>query len=75
MSKLAFVDPHGHFYDMRHPELFYAHWQPGVPHPILGWQIQKLAEDYIAETRTGYVINRKLFGHCNPPVTNGIPIP
>ena len=47
--------PHVHFYDMRHPELFYAHWQPGVPHPILGWQIQKLAEDYIAETRNANV--------------------
>ncbi len=57
MANLDFVDSHVHFYDMQHPELFYAHWQPGVPHPTLGWQIQKLAErnyvaeDYIAETR------------------------
>ena len=61
MAKLDFVDPHVHFYDMQHPELFYAHWQPGVPHPTLGWQIQKLAEqnylaeDYIAETRNANV--------------------
>ena len=39
----------------------YAHWQPGVPHPTLGDQIQKLAErnyiaeDYIAETRNANV--------------------
>ena len=62
MDKLEFVDPHVHFYDMRHPELVYSHWQPGVPHPSLGWQIQKLAErnyfaeDYIAETRNANVI-------------------
>ena len=61
MAKLDFVDAHVHFYDMQHPELFYAHWQPGVPHPTLGWQIQKLAErnylaeDYIAETRNANV--------------------
>ena len=61
MAKLEFVDTHVHFYDMRHPELFYGHWQPGVPHPFLGEQIQKLAErnyvaeDYIAETRNANV--------------------
>ena len=61
MKKLQFVDAHVHFYDMQHPELFYGHWQPGVPHPFLGWQIQKLAErsyfaeDYIAETRNANV--------------------
>ena len=61
MDKLEFVDPHVHFYDMQHPELVYEHWQPGVPHPSLGWQIQKLAErnyiaeDYIAETRNANV--------------------
>ena len=61
MPKLDFVDAHVHFYDMQHPELFYAHWQPGVPHPTLGWQMQKLAErnypaeDYIAETRDANV--------------------
>ena len=61
MAKLDFVDAHVHYYDMQHPELFYAHWQPGVPHPTLGWQIQKLAErnyvaeDYIAETRNANV--------------------
>ena len=46
---------------MQHPELMYGHWQPGVPHHTLGWQIQKLAErnyvaeDYIAETRNANV--------------------
>lgn len=61
MKRIDFVDSHVHFYDMQHPELFYAHWQPGVPHPTLGDQIQKLAvrnylaEDYIAETRSGNV--------------------
>ena len=61
MPKLPFVDTHVHFYDMQHPELFYGHWQPGVPHPVLGEQIQRLAErnylaeDYIAETRNANV--------------------
>ena len=61
MAKLDFVDTHIHFYDMQHPELFYGHWQLGVPHPSLGMQIQKLAErnyiaeDYIAETRNANV--------------------
>ena len=61
MDKLEFVDAHVHFYDMGHPELVYGHWQPGVPHPTLGEQIQRLAErnylaeDYIAETRNANV--------------------
>ena len=61
MTKFNFTDTHVHFYDMQHPELFYGHWQPGVPHPNLGDQIQKLAErnylaeDYIAETRNANV--------------------
>ena len=60
-DKLDFVDSHVHYYDMQHPELVYGHWQPGVPHHTLGWQIQKLAErnyiaeDYIAETRNSNV--------------------
>ena len=61
MAKPDLVDSHVHFYDMQHPELVYEHWQPGVPHPTLGWQIQKLAErsylaeDYIAESRNANV--------------------
>lgn len=61
MDKLPFVDAHVHFYDMQHPELIYGHWLPGVPHPTLGEQIQRLAErnylaeDYIAETRNANV--------------------
>ena len=62
MEKLDFVDAHVHFYDMGRPELHYGHWQPGVPHPFLGEQIQRLAErnylaeDYIAETRDANVV-------------------
>jgi len=61
MAIVDFVDTHVHYYDMQHPELHYAHWQPGVPHPSLGNQIQKLAErnyvaeDYIAEIRNANV--------------------
>ena len=44
MDKPEFVDAHVHFYDMGHPELFYAHWQPDVVHPVLGTQTRKLAE-------------------------------
>ena len=61
MTKVDFVDTHIHLYDMQHPELYYGHWQPGVPHPTLGDQIQRLAErnyvaeDYIAETRNANV--------------------
>jgi predicted TIM-barrel fold metal-dependent hydrolase len=61
MRRVDFVDTHIHLYDMKHPELFYGHWQPGVPHPSLGDQIQKLAErsyfaeDYISETRNANV--------------------
>ena len=62
MPKLEFVDAHVHFYDMQHPELVYSHWQPDVPHPTLGWQMQRLAErnylaeDYIDETRNANVV-------------------
>ncbi len=61
MSKLEFVDAHVHFYDMQHPELIYAHWQPDVVHPTLGTQTRKLgernflAEDFIALTRNANV--------------------
>jgi predicted TIM-barrel fold metal-dependent hydrolase len=56
-----FVDAHVHFYDMQHPDLIYGDWQLGVPHPMLGMKLQKLAErnylaeDYIAETRAAHV--------------------
>ena len=61
MPKLDFVDTHVHYYDMQHPELFYAHWQPDVVHPFLGTQMRKLAEsnfvaeDYVALTRDASV--------------------
>lgn len=61
MDKPEFVDAHVHFYDMGHPELFYAHWQPDVVHPSLGTQPRKLAErnwlaeDFIALTRDSNV--------------------
>ena len=50
MNKPEFVDAHVHFYDMNHPDLHYAHWQPDVVHPTLGTQTRKLAErDWLAE--------------------------
>lgn len=50
MSSPDFVDAHVHFYDMNHPDLHYAHWQPDVVHPTLGTQTRKLAErDWLAE--------------------------
>ena len=61
MEKLDFVDAHVHFYDMGHPELFYAHWQPDVVHRTLGTLIRKLgernwlAEDFIEVTRNANV--------------------
>ncbi len=61
MEKPEFVDAHVHFYDMGHPELFYAHWQPDVDHPVLGAQTRKLAErnwlaeDFIAVSRDSNV--------------------
>ena len=50
MDNPDFVDAHVHFYDMNHPDLHYAHWQPDVVHPTLGTQPRKLAErDWFAE--------------------------
>lgn len=54
---MDFVDAHVHFYDMSHPDLFYAHWQPDVDPPMIGKQMRKLgernflADDFIALTR------------------------
>ncbi len=61
MEKLEFVDAHVHFYDMEHPDLFYAHWQPDVDPPLIGKQMRKLgehnflAEDFIDATRSSNV--------------------
>ena len=76
MDKLEFVDTHVHLYDMQHPELVYGHWQPSEPHPVIGWQIRKLAEknyvaeDYIAETRNANVTKavhvQAAFGNPDP---------
>ena len=61
MGKPEFVDAHVHFYDMQHPELYYAHWQPDVVHPSLGTLPRKLsernwlAEDFIELTRDSNV--------------------
>lgn len=50
MSKLEFVDAHVHFYDMRHPDLFYGHWQPDVDPQPIGRRMRKLGErDFFAE--------------------------
>ena len=62
MAKPEFVDAHVHFYDMDHPDLFYAHWQPDVVHPFLGTKTRRLAEqnfiaeDFIALTRPSNVV-------------------
>ena len=62
MKQQPFVDAHVHFYDMEHPELIYGDWQLGVPHPMLGMKLQRLAErnylaeNYIAETRASNVV-------------------
>ena len=61
VDKPEFVDAHVHFYDMQHPELIYAHWQPDVVHPSLGTLPRKLsernwlAEDFIELTRDANV--------------------
>ncbi len=61
MAAPEFIDAHVHFYDMAHPDLFYAHWQPDVVHPTLGTQPRKLAErnwlaeDFIELTRAANV--------------------
>lgn len=55
-SEFRFVDAHVHFYDMGHPTLHYAHWQPDEDHPVLGPQTRQLgqrnylAEDFLAES-------------------------
>ncbi len=55
-NDFRFCDAHVHFYDMGHPTLHYAHWQPDEDHPVLGPQTRKLgqrnylAEDYLAES-------------------------
>ena len=49
-NQFKFVDAHVHFYDMNHPTLYYAHWQPDQDHPILGSQVKKLADrNYLAD--------------------------
>ena len=49
-EEFCFVDAHVHFYDMGHPELFYADWQPDTDDPVLGTQVRKLGErNYLAE--------------------------
>ncbi len=49
-EEFCFVDAHVHFYDMGHPELFYADWQPDTDDPVLGTQLRKLGErNYLAE--------------------------
>lgn len=61
MVRPEFVDAHVHFYDMQHPELHYAHWQPDVIHPSLGTLPRKLAarnwlaEDFIELARESNV--------------------
>ena len=50
MEEFRFADAHVHFYDMKHPKLYYGHWQPDRDHPVLGSQTRKLADhNYLAE--------------------------
>ncbi len=45
MKNYSVVDAHMHLYDLNHPELFYEHLQdPEFVHPIIGPQLNKLAE-------------------------------
>lgn len=56
-NQFKFVDAHVHFYDMNHPTLYYAHWQPDQDHPILGSQVKKLADrNYLADD---YILDSK----------------
>ena len=61
-SKFLFADAHVHFYDMNHPRLYYAHWQPDEDHPVLGAQTRilgqrnYLAEDFISEAKPHGVV-------------------
>ena len=44
MPEFRFVDAHFHLYDMKHPTLFYGHWQPDQDHPVLGSQTRHLGQ-------------------------------
>ncbi|MBM3948050.1 MAG: hypothetical protein FJ312_02175 [SAR202 cluster bacterium] len=62
MAKLAFVDTHIHFWDLSHPDLYYAWLQPNTDHPHLGKRVAELsskdyqAEDYVRETHKSNVV-------------------
>ena len=65
MDKLDFVDTHVHFYDMQHPELFYAHWQPDVDPPLIGTQMRKLGEqNFLAEDYIASALSFSISCHC-----------
>jgi len=61
---IPFVDTHVHFYDMKHPTLYYGDWQPDKdhPNPMLGSQTRKLGQknylssDFIEESAPEGVI-------------------
>ena len=56
LPHFRFVDAHVHFYDMQHPTLFYADWQPDSENSLVGTQMRQLgtrnylASDFIAES-------------------------
>lgn len=61
MAKLAFVDTHVHFYDLKSSELRYEWLEPEAVHPILGnidpiKALRYDADSYLAETRFSNVI-------------------
>ena len=57
-ATVPFVDTHVHFYDMKHPSLYYGDWQPDRdhPNPMLGAQTRILGQknylssDFIEES-------------------------
>ena len=63
-AMVPFVDTHVHFYDMKHPTLYYGDWQPDRdhPNPMLGSQTRILGQknylssDFIKESSAEGVI-------------------
>ena len=53
MSEFKFVDAHFHLYDMKHPTLYYGHWQPDQDNPVARKLSQRnyLVEDFISDSK------------------------
>ena len=52
-EQFKFVDAHVHFYDMKHPKLYYGHWQPDQDNPVARKLSQRnyLVEDFISDSK------------------------